>query len=156
MTNTINEMNFKVFPLTSLPDLPEFESLINLWNVTRGEALLPLWRNFLFDDLMPWIGRLAVTEYDGEEMHPVLFGGAFVELFGQEMTGKAFFQNLSPDERDVYHKHFVKIINGPCIGHSYGTFSLFNPEPKQISVIELPLADKEQSVSRILHALVIK
>jgi len=113
MVNDLRPMNFEVFPLEPLPDISEFNNLINIWNMTRGNDLLPVWRNFLFDDLLPWIGHLAISEFDGEEMHALLFGGAFVKLFGREMTGKPFFATLSPVEHKIYHEHFMKVIEGP-------------------------------------------
>ena len=155
MTNAISATNFEVFPLDPLPDMPEFESLINLWDVTRGDALMPEWRDFLFDDLTPWIGRLAISEFDGEELHVGLFGGAFVNLFGQEMTGKPFFATLLPAEREIFRNHFMKIIEGPCIGRYKGEFSLYGRDPESISVIELPMAKKSSDVSYILHALAV-
>jgi len=156
MAYDLSSMNFEVFPLEPLPDLAEFNSLINLWNVTRGDALLPVWRNFLFDDLLPWIGQLAITEFDGEEMHALLFGGAFVKLFGREMTGKPFFATLSPAARKLYHGHFMKVIEGPCIGYSEGEFSLYGNTPEQVSVIELPMAKKGGDVGYLLHALIVQ
>lgn len=156
MTNALSEFSFEEFPLQPLPDIPEFKSLINLWDVTRGDSSLPLWRDFLFDDLLSWVGRLAVTEFDGEEMHAVLFGGAFVKLFGREMTGKPFLTSLAPAEHDLFYGHFKKVIEGPCIGYAHGTFSLYNNEPQKISVIELPLAKKGGDFSHILHALIAK
>jgi|SaaInlStandDraft_6_1057023.scaffolds.fasta_scaffold96651_2 hypothetical protein len=153
MANAFSEFSFEEFPLEPLPALPEFKSLINLWDVTRGDAALPVWRDFLFDDLLPWIGRLAVTEFDGEEIHALLFGGDFVKLFGREMTGKPFLASLTPAEHDLFHGHYKKVIEGPCIGYACGEFSLYENEPQQIAVIELPLATKGGDFSHILHAL---
>lgn len=148
-------MNFEVFPLEPLPDLPEFKSLIDIWNATRGDALMPSWGDFSFDDLMPWIGRLAVTVFDGEEMQAVLFGEAFVKLFGREMTGKPFFATLAPAHREILHGHFMKVIAGPCIGHGNGKFPLYGRDHMRINIIELPLAENGRDVSHLLHALAV-
>lgn len=144
---------FETFPLEPQPDLPEFKSLIDIWNVTRGDALLPRWKDFSFNDLMPWIGRLAVNEFDGEEIHSILFGGAFVELFDREMTGKPFFASLIPTEHKLLHGHIMEVITGPCIGHFKGALPLYNRDHKQVSILALPLAENGCEVSHTMHAI---
>ena len=156
MANPWTPIKLEAFPLEPLPDLPEFKSLIDIWDATRGDALMPRWRDFLFDDLMPWIGRLAMSKFDGEELHAVLFGGAFVELFGQELTGKPFFASLAPAERELLQGYFMNLIAGPCIGHAKGSFPLYGRDHKQIHVLDLPLAENGRDASGILHALAVE
>jgi len=144
-------------PLDPMPNFPEFNNLIDLWNHTRGNALLPRWRDFSFDDLMPWVGQLAVTEFDGDdELHFILFGGTFVALFDQELTGKPLCASLLPAQRDGSRRHFMKLIAGPFIGHGKGKVPAIGRDHIDFNVIDLPLAENGRDVSHFMHAVFVQ
>lgn len=148
--------DLEALPLDPVPDLPEFGDLIDIWHRTQGRNPLPRWRDFSFDDLLPWVGRLAVSRFDGvDELHFVLFGGTFVDLFGQELTGKPLCASLLPDQRDASRQHFLKLREGPFVGHGRGKVPVANLDHMDFNVIDLPLADNGHDVSHFLHGVVV-
>jgi len=144
-------------PLEPLPDLPDFANLFNIWDNKRGNSLFPRWRDFSFDDLLPWIGKLAVSKFDGvDELHFVLFGGTFVDLFSQELTGKPLCASLLPEQREASRKHFMDLINSHSIGHGRGKVPFINRGHIDFNVIDLPMAENGRDVSHFLHGVAIK
>ncbi|MBT6095193.1 MAG: PAS domain-containing protein [Rhodospirillaceae bacterium] len=144
-------------PLDPLPVIAEFNNLIDVWKHTRGDALLPRWPDFSFDELMPWIGQLAVSEFDGkDELHFKLFGGTFVKLFDQELTGKPLCGSLLPEQREGSRTHFMKLISGPFIGHGKGKVPAIDRDHIDFNVIDLPLAENGRDVSHFLHGVFVQ
>ena len=118
MNEEWRKFDLRTYPLDPLPDLPAFATLMDIWNDKRDGARLPAWPDFDFDTVLPWVGRLAISEFDGkDEFHFVLFGGAFVNLFGRELTGKPLFASLHPDQEPHSRQHFMAMLKGPLIGH---------------------------------------
>ena len=144
-------------PIEPLPDLPEFNNLIDTWNRTRGNALMPRWQDFSFDELMPWVGKLAVSEFNGDDdLVFILFGGTFVELFDQELTGKPLCGSLLPAQREESRKHFMELISGPFIGHGKGKVPAIGRDHVNFNVIDLPLAENGRDVSHFLHGVFVQ
>ncbi len=157
MTEQWGLFDLETLPLDPIPDVSEFGDLIGIWDRTRKDSLLPRWKDFSFDSLMPWIGRLAMSEFDGkDDLTFTLFGGKFVELFDQELTGKPLCASLLPAQRESSRAHFMKLMAGPYIGHGKGKVPSIDRNHIDFNVIDLPLAENGRDVSHFLHGVAVQ
>jgi hypothetical protein len=62
----------------------------DLWHAKRGERALPARRDFTFDDLRPWVGRIRVVRvtHDPIRFQVTLDGSEIVNTIGIDLTGR--------------------------------------------------------------------
>jgi hypothetical protein len=79
-------------------DLPnELRSLVELWHMKRGGRPLPARRDFLIEELRPWLGRLHVIEVLPDDFRFAVFATTSAQRVGVELTGKLISEAPVPD-----------------------------------------------------------
>ncbi len=152
------EYTMRKFPMQPVPAIPSFQSVLSLWAGKIHDGRPPAWHDFDFDELLPWVGSLSRSVFDGDQDFVFrLFGGEYVSLFGRELTGKKLCGNLAPELIEATQTHLLELISRPAIGWTTGFVPLPAREHVEFNVLDLPLSDRSgATVSEFLHALVVK
>ena len=117
---------------------PKFESLFRLWEERRGARTLPCRRDFLPEELKPWMGHLAIVSlHDGlKRFLAELVGEKVVQYDGADFTGK-FLEDAVPP-------HVVPALVAPYDA------AIEHRRPVYCRVAAGPLRDRTVSVDRLI------
>jgi len=132
---------------------PSLAQFLALWNEKRGQRRMPARRDFSFDDLWPWLGRLNLIAVEGDDGRYVVFSETSTRLYGREMTGKRisdFAPQLLADAALADHRAFMA---GGGIPMSTLVDITYDHREMRWTRLVLPLADDERTVKRYFVAL---
>jgi len=66
---------------------PHMRALVALWHAKAAGRSWPTRRDLLFEDLIPWLGRLHVVEVLDDDFRFAVFGTATMGVMRREYTG---------------------------------------------------------------------
>ena len=117
---------------------PKFASLLRLWEERRGTRTLPCRRDFLAEELKPWMGHLAIVSVrDGPKRFFVeLAGEKVVQYDGANFTGKFLEDAVAP--------HAAAALVAPYDA------AIESRRPVYCRVAAGPLRDRNVSVDRLV------
>lgn len=144
-------LTFHQLPLDPLPNLPFFAPILKLYDAKRAGRLMPRWQDFEFTEFVGWHAEIALSEREGNDLRFRIFGGKFVELFAQDMTGQLLAASMAPQQYEAIIEHFRRCIDGPKMGMVIGRVPTLERAFLGFQVLDLPLADSEGNVERFLH-----
>lgn len=132
---------------------PSLARFLALWNEKRGQRRMPARRDFSYEDLWPWLGRLNLIAVEGDEARFVVFSEVSTRIYGREMTGKRlseFTPKLLADAALSDHREFMAADGVPMTSHVNITYE---HRDMQWTRLVVPLADDERTVKRYFVAV---
>ena len=114
---------------------------------------MPARRDFTYEDLWPWLGRLNLIAVDGDDARFVVFSEVSTRLYGREMTGKRlseFSPQVLADAALADHRAFMAAGGVPMMSRVDITYDY---REMRWTRLVLPLADDERTVKRYFVAL---
>lgn len=132
---------------------PSLARFLALWEAKRGARRMPARRDFTFEDLWPWLGRLNLIAVEGDEARFVVFSEVSTRLYGREMTGKRlseFVPRVLADAAIADHRAFMAAGGIPM---SKLVDITYEYREMRWTRLVLPLADDERTVKRYFVAL---
>ena len=137
--------------------IPEFESLLRLWQSKRKGRRVPARSDFDFFDFKGWLGWIALYDvsYDPFDYTVRLSGTKIDELNGFAATGL---------DREGMNRHYAEIENRDAfdefncrnltISYTVGPLNVADRTYKSVSILELPLSDGRGRATSTIEAVV--
>jgi hypothetical protein len=136
--------------------IPEFASLLKIWQSKRAGRRVPAWSDFDFYDFKGWHGWLMVYEvsYDPFDYTVRLSGTNVDELYGfstqgynRQQMNRVYAETAVRDEFDemTCRNLVISYITGP-LNIEGKTFN-------RVSYLELPLSDEGERASYTIEAI---
>lgn len=149
---------YGVCPLDAAADrFGPFRRFVGLWrSKRRGDALLPTREDFDFFDFRGWWGKVAIAQFERDpfDVRFVLWGTDLVAWWGVDYTNKLLGeQSITPEVwREVESRYFQEMVRDPFIGIVTGTLDQHERPFIRVIGIDLPLADGDGRVGKVLSA----
>ena len=105
---------------------------------------MPAWRDFSFEDLRPWIGRLLLVDLDfsdGLDGKYRLCGCEWVAIFDSDLTGKRYKDVMAEPVRKRSEPYLSALFRERLIGYRVMSSFWFQRDFIGIEVLDLPLSD---------------
>lgn len=138
-------------PLEALPDLSGFRRIVALYDQKRGGRIMPTWKDFTFTEFIGLHSRLALSQREAGDFRFRIFGTAFVELFGRDLTGEFLTKSLVSEQVKETYRHFKTLVDEKMCGRAVGRVPAIGRGFLDFDVLDLPLADASGNVSHFLH-----
>jgi hypothetical protein len=132
---------------------PSLARFLALWNGKRGARRMPARRDFSFEDLWPWLGRLNLIAVEGDDGRFVVFSETSTRLYGREMTGRRlseFTPKVLADAALSDHRAFMAAGGIPM---STLVDITYEYRAMRWTRLVVPLADDERTEKRYFDAL---
>ena len=136
-----------------------YEPFVQLWQTKRAGKQLPSWKDFTFEELYPWVGKMLLVDLDaGDIMDGTyrLCGGDWVRISNKELTGKRYTEVIHDEMRatmDPYHRVLHK---EGLIGRRTTTSYLEGRDFFLIDMLDVVLSDNGNTATQYLGLAIIK
>jgi hypothetical protein len=89
---------------------PLLRRLLDLWNVKRGNRLMPVRADFDVFELKDWLGNLMLIEVlaGATEFRYRLYGSVLASYYDRDLTGK-LTEVLPPETRDTVRREYAEL-----------------------------------------------
>lgn len=141
------------FPIEPMVSIPEFSTLLTIWYGARKGRVTPHKASLRCELLKGWLGRIAISERDGDDYRLRLFGTEFSDVFGRDLTGCHLLASLGEHCGGLTHEHLATLLDGPFIGYTTGRVPIPGREFLELSIIDLPMSDQQGRNRFFLHGL---
>jgi len=134
-----------------------FSSFVELWQTKRTGRRLPAWKDFSFDDLRPWIGKMALVDLDPGVYEGVyrLYGGNWVTVANIDLTKKRLSEDMPKVVYGRIKPYFESLFRDGLIGHRVTWSSWRHREFINVEILDLLLSDNGTDVTQSLSVLII-
>ena len=128
-------------------------ALLALWDARRGTRPMPARADFTFEDLLPWVGHLALLDVvgTGEDFRYVVYGTRLVETFGFDLTGRSARDAIAligPQPLAEYQR-----VAATRVPDHVSRMSPANKEHLTITKLALPLSSDGTMVDKIVSVI---
>ncbi len=144
---------YRCLPLRPLPEIAGYSPILRLWDLKRGDRLMPRRADFTFEDFLGWHGAIAISVVEGDDLRFTLYGTQYVELLGGDLTNKLLCASMDESLIARTKSYFADLIHGPHIGHVSGGAPTEGRDFIAFDVLDMPLSENGQDVTQFLHAL---
>ncbi len=144
---------YRCLPLRPLPEIEGYASILRLWDLKRGDRLMPSRSDFNFEDFQGWYGSTAISVVEDDDLRFTLYGDKYVELLGVDLTNRLLCASMDEGLIARTKKYFAALINGPRIGHLSGVAPTAGRDYMAFNVLDMPLSDNGQDVTQFIHSL---
>lgn len=144
---------YRCLPLRPLPDVAGYSSILQLWDLKRGDRLMPKRADFTFEDFLGWHGAIAISVVEGDDLRFTLYGNRYVELLGVDLTNKLLCASMDENLIARTKSYFADLIHGPHIGQVSGGAPTEGRDFIAFDVLDMPLSENGQDVTQFVHAL---
>ena len=136
--------------------IPQFESLLRVWQSKRNGRRVPSRADFDFYDFKGWHGWISLYDvtYDPFDYIVKLSGTNIDDLYGFSTTGfdrsmmdRVYVEKLNRDEFDEMNCRSL------TIALTTGPLNAINRTYKSVSYLELPLSDDGKRASSTIEAV---
>ena len=140
------------------PDAPpsvfgDHGPFVSLWQGKRAGRELPAWRDFSFEDLTPWIGRLLVVDLDfsdGIDGTYRLCGGEWVAIFDSDLTGKRYKDVMTEEVKKRSQPYLSTLFRERLVGYRVMSSYWFQRDFIKIELLDLLLSDNGSTPTQYL------
>jgi hypothetical protein len=89
---------------------PLLRRLLDLWNIKRGDRLMPARADFDVFELKDWLGNLMLIEVlaGATEFRYRLYGSVLASYYDRDLTGK-LTEVLAPETRDTVRREYAEL-----------------------------------------------
>ena len=150
---------FHLYGADTQPDaFGRFAPLVALWQAKREDRRFPAWKDFDFEELHPWIGKMSLIDLDPGVVDGVyrLFGGDWVTVLGKDLTGKRYSKVIPKAARARSRPYLTTHLKDGLIGHRLTSSYWHHRDFIKVEVLELLLsdngADATQNFSIVIRA----
>lgn len=156
--------DFRYFSIdTPSDEMGEAGPIKRIWDDKRGDAAIPSWQDFQFEDFQGYHGWVAVEDilsvepYDAEFR---LWGTQLTEIFKLDLTGKrtSEFEGIVYDKSDFEVWSEVHALR--CILVSDGTMDWIEQfhylHNKRFTDVTLPLSDDGETINRFMTVTLVR
>ena len=144
-------------------DLPatqfgHFKSFVDLWRSKFQNETYPSWRDFKFEELEEWWGRMSLAEIktDPLDLEFILWGTKLTNWWGVDFTKKKMSESYERRQENwrLYEgPYFQSLIDHMGIGMVSGTLLLLERGFVNVQGVDLLLA-QEGKISRVLSCYI--
>lgn len=133
----------------------KFKPIFKLWNKKRGDAALPSWKDFEFEDFIGWHEFIILTEVNLEpfDLHYRIYSSFASNIYNKNFTGKTM-RSLTPtldNASDI--NHYERLQKQQKIGASFGPVKWPEKDHMNISMLDLPLSADGRTVTHFLSCI---
>lgn len=137
--------------------IPEFASLLKIWQSKRGGRRVPSWADFDFYSFKGWHGWLCVYDvtYDPFDYTVRLSGTEIDELYGfsiknfdRKRMNEVLAETAVRDEFDEMN------CRNLTIAYITGPLNVQNRTYNRVSYLELPLSDDGEKAQHTIEAII--
>lgn len=141
------------------PDTPAnffgpYEPFVQLWQTKRTDKRLPGWKDFTFEVLIPWVGKMALVDLlpgdiiDGTYR---LFGADWVKISKIDLTGKRYTDVITDNMRAVMDPYHKTLLNEGLIGRRVTTSYLEDRMSfYKVDMLDVVLSDNGNTATQYL------
>ena len=136
----------------TLDELPGWlRDMHALWDAKRGARLYPARPDFVFEEFMPWLGRLHLVEVLDGDFRFAVFGSWTAELIKREYTGLKLSEIQEPLAR-IWEAGYRDVVARRAPVFVHHPKSRYNPRDPEVSWWRaiLPMGTED----RLTHLLV--
>lgn len=128
----------------------QLAALAQLWSRKASGKRLPAREDFDPAELRPWLGRLMLLDVveDGKDFHYRLHGTGLVELFGEDLTGRAVGK-LDPKRRATLLAEYRRAFETRS-PHYVPSKELAEKKHLHVAKLVLPLASDGERVDKLM------
>ncbi len=129
---------------------PELDALYRLWDAKRTVYAMPSRGDFLFEELVPWLGHLMLVDAidGGRDFVYRVFGTGIAEFLGQDLTGKRL-STLPPQLQRPLGDEYCGVMAARRAHYVVGSPFLSRPFTIAARAI-LPLSRAGRAVDQLL------
>ena len=131
----------------------DYGPFVSMWQEKCAGRALPAWRDFSFEDLTPWIGRLLVVDLDfrdGIDGTYRLCGGEWVSIFDSDLTGKRYKKVMTEDVKNRSKPYLSALFSERLIGYRVMSSYWFQRDFIKIELLDLLLSDNGETATQYL------
>jgi hypothetical protein len=127
--------------------------LLALWHAKRGTRAMPARADFSFEDLLPWLGHLALLDVvaAGDDFRYVVYGTRLAETFGFDLTGRSAREAIpaiGPEPLAEYRRVYAS-----AAPDHVSRVSPANKEHLTITKLALPLSSDGTHIDKIVSVI---
>ena len=132
---------------------PSLARFLSLWESKRAGRRMPARRDFTYEDLWPWMGRLNLIAVEGGEGRFLVFSETSTRVYGREMTGKTMAAFEPPSLAAAAIDAHRALIAGGGVAMSTRVVGPFENRELQWTRLATPLSDDGLRIDRYFAAL---
>ena len=130
------------------------DGFVDLWQAKRGERFAPALKDYDWDDLRPWWGKMVITDMlrDPFDYRYRLFGTHLADIFETDPTGRKASDLKDDIKYDISDDlpFYEFLCENPSIVHTHGVIYWQDRDHIQCDFVEVPLSDDGERVTNIM------
>ncbi|MEQ8665313.1 MAG: hypothetical protein RIC16_06280 [Rhodospirillales bacterium] len=150
----IDGWTYEYFPSGESFSCPDHAAgFVELWAQKRGGRIGPALKDYDWDELKPWWGRMVITDIlrDPFDYRYRLFGTHLTDVFETDPTGRKASELMDDTRYEISHdmQFYRFLCDNPAVVHSHGVLYWQDRDHIECDFVEVPLSHDGVTVTNV-------